>query len=93
MVVADIGAGTGLFFRPLARAVAPGGFVYAVDIQQDLLDYINQQDQQENIRNVRTVLGQFNDPGLPGSDVDVALINDVLDHIENRAAYLAALSR
>jgi ubiquinone/menaquinone biosynthesis C-methylase UbiE len=91
MVVADIGAGTGLFSRPLAKAVAPGGTVYAVDIQQDLLDYINQRDQQEHIQNVKTVLGEFNDPKLPARNVDLAFINDVLHHIENRAAYLKAL--
>lgn len=93
MVVADIGAGTGLFSRTLAKSVAPGGVVYAVDIQQDLLDYINQRDQQEKIRNVRTVLGEFNDPRIPEKNVDLALINDVLHHIENRAAYLAALAK
>jgi predicted methyltransferase len=38
MVVADIGAGSGLLSRPLAKAVGPDGKVYAVDIQQDLLD-------------------------------------------------------
>src|SRR6202163_3001483 len=62
MVVADIGAGSGLFTRPLAKAVAPSGKVYAVDIQQDLLDHINTRDKEENIGNVRTVLGEFNDP-------------------------------
>jgi 2-polyprenyl-3-methyl-5-hydroxy-6-metoxy-1,4-benzoquinol methylase len=91
MVVADIGAGSGLFSRPLAKAVASGGMVYAVDIQQDLLDYINQRDQQAQIRNVKTVLGEFNDPKLPVRNVDLAFINDVLHHIENRAAYLKAL--
>ena len=91
MVVADIGAGSGLFSRPLAKAVAPSGKVYAVDIQRDLLDYINQRDKEENIRNVQTVLGEFNDPKLPARDVDLAFINDVLHHIENRAAYLKAL--
>jgi len=91
MVIADIGAGSGLFTRPLAKAVGPGGTVYAVDIQQDLLDYINQRDQQEQIRNVKTVLGEFNDPRIPAHNVDLALINDVLHHIENRAAYLKAL--
>jgi 2-polyprenyl-3-methyl-5-hydroxy-6-metoxy-1,4-benzoquinol methylase len=91
MVIADIGAGSGLFTRPLAKAVAPGGTVYAVDIQQDLLDYINQRNQQEQIRNVKTVMGEFRDPKLPVHDVDLALINDVLHHIENRAAYLRAL--
>jgi 2-polyprenyl-3-methyl-5-hydroxy-6-metoxy-1,4-benzoquinol methylase len=91
MVVADIGAGSGLFSRPLAKAVAPGGKVYAVDIQQDLLDYVNQRAKQENIRNIQTVLGGYNDPKLPARDVDLAFINDVLHHIENRAAYLKAL--
>jgi ubiquinone/menaquinone biosynthesis C-methylase UbiE len=92
MVVADIGAGSGLFSRPIAKAVAPSGKVYAVDIQQDLLDYINQRDQEENIRNVQTVLGAFDDPKLPVRDIDLAFINDVLHHIEHRAIYLKALA-
>ena len=91
MVVADIGAGSGLFSRPLAKAVAPTGKVYAVDIQQDLLDYINKRDKEENISNIQTVLGEFDDPKLPGRDVDLAFINDVLHHVRNRAVYLKAL--
>ena len=91
MVVADIGAGSGLFSRPLAKAVTPGGKVYAVDIQQDLLDYINKRDKEENIGNIQTVLGEFNDPKIPAHNVDLAFINDVLHHIQNRAAYLKAL--
>ncbi len=92
MIVADIGAGSGLFTRPLAKAVAPSGKVYAVDIEQGLLDYINERDKEENISNVQTVLGEFDDPKLPARDVDLAFINDVLHHIEHRATYLKALS-
>lgn len=91
MRVADIGAGSGLFSRPLAKAVTPGGIVYAVDIQQDLLDYINRRDREEHIENIRTVLGEYNDPKLPTRDIDLAFINDVLHHIENRGIYLNAL--
>jgi 2-polyprenyl-3-methyl-5-hydroxy-6-metoxy-1,4-benzoquinol methylase len=91
MIVADIGAGSGFFSRPLAKAVAPGGKVYAVDIQQGLLDYINKRDAEENIHNVQTVLGEFDDPKLPMRNVDLAFINDVLHHIEHRAVYLKAL--
>jgi ubiquinone/menaquinone biosynthesis C-methylase UbiE len=88
---ADIGAGSGLFSRPLAKAV-PSGKVYAVDIQQDLLDYINQRSREEKIQNIQTVLGGFDDPKLPAKNIDLALINDVLHHIENRAGYLKALA-
>jgi len=91
MVVADIGAGSGLFSRPLAKAVAPGGKVYAVDIQQDLLDHINQRDKEENIGNIQTVLGEYDDPKLPARNIDLAFINDVLHHIQHRAVYLKAL--
>ena len=91
MIVADVGAGTGLFSRPLAKAVAPAGKVYAVDIQQELLDFINKRDKEENIGNIQTVLGEFDDPKLPARNVDLAFINDVLHHIEHRAVYLKAL--
>ena len=91
LVIADIGAGSGVFSRPLAKAVAPSGKVYAVDIQQGLLDYINKRATEENISNIRTVLGEYDDPKLPARDVDLAFINDVLHHIEHRAAYLKAL--
>ncbi len=91
MVVADIGAGSGIFTRPLAKAVTPAGKVYAVDIEQGLLDYINKRDQDEGIQNVQTVLGEFDDPKLPTREVDLAFINDVLHHIAHREAYLQAL--
>ncbi len=93
MIVADIGAGSGLFSRPLAQAVSPGGKVYAVDIQQDLLNYIDQRSKQGNIHNIQTVLGEFTDPKIPSHDVDLVFINDVLHHIENRAAYLKSLGQ
>lgn len=92
MVVADIGAGSGLFTRTLAKAVSPGGKVYAVDIDKGLLDYINQRDKQEHITNVQTVLGQYDDPKIPKRDVDMAFFNDVLHHVEHRDLYLKNLA-
>ena len=90
--VADIGAGAGAFSLPLAKAVAPSGTVYAVDIDPGLLDYIAQKAKKENIENIRTVKGEFSDPKLPTHDVDLGFFHDVLHHIENRQAYLKALA-
>jgi ubiquinone/menaquinone biosynthesis C-methylase UbiE len=88
-VVADIGAGSGVFEAPLANAVTPSGKVYAEDIDQGLLDNIAR----KNIVNVQPVLGGFTDPKLPAPNVDLAMINDVLHHIEDRAGYLKNLAR
>jgi ubiquinone/menaquinone biosynthesis C-methylase UbiE len=91
-IVADIGAGTGLFEGALSAAVAPGGTVYAVDVDQGLLDHIAGRARDLQVSNVRVVLGRFTDPNLPVRTVDVAFINDVLHHIQDRATYLKNLA-
>lgn len=91
-VVADIGAGAGTFTVPLAKAVSGGGKVYAVDIEQGLVDHIAQRAKEQKATNVLAVLGKFTDPNLPARDVDVAFIFDVLHHIDDRAGYLKNLA-
>jgi ubiquinone/menaquinone biosynthesis C-methylase UbiE len=90
-VVADIGAGTGVFTIPLAQATKPGGTVYAEDIDQALLDVISEKATEQGMLNVQAVLGEFGDPDLP-ADIDLAFINDVLHHIKDRAGYLKTLA-
>ena len=92
-VVADLGAGPGLFSLPFAKAVSPTGKVYAVEIDQGFLDTIRTKAVEERISNVQGVLGKFEDPSLPAADVDVAFFHDVLRHIQDRAGYLKNLAR
>lgn len=87
-VVADLGAGTGLFSVPLAKAVGPRGKVYAVEIQPGFLDYIKRKAADQGVSNVVPVLGKPADPALPASDVDLAFMHDVIHHIADRQAYL-----
>jgi len=91
-IVADLGAGPGVFSFPLAQAVGPTGTVYAVEIDQGFLDHINRRAKERGVGNVRTVLGEFADPKLPRRDVDLAFFHDVLHHVEDRAGYLRALA-
>lgn len=92
-VVADLGAGSGLFEPPLADAVGRSGVVYAVDIDQGLIDAINRKVAEKSLTNVKAVLGQFTDPRLPPASLDVAFINDVLHHIEDRTTYLTNVAK
>src|SRR5216684_286013 len=57
-VVADIGAGTGYFARRLAKAVAPDGKVYAVDIAADVLGYLKERAEKENLHNIVTIVSK-----------------------------------
>ena len=90
--VADIGAGTGVFSGPLARAVAPNGTLFAVEIDQDLLDHISKQARKEDVKNIQTVLGKFEDPNLPSRELDLAFFHLVIHHIEHRVVYLKKLA-
>lgn len=91
-VVADIGAGTGIFEGALSMAVTPKGKIFAEDIDAGFFDMIDKRAKEFGLTNVQTVLGTFTDPKLPTHAVDLAFINDVLHHIENRAEYLKNLT-
>jgi len=74
-VVADIGAGTGYFTFLMAPKV-PQGQVLAVDIQQEMIDYLNEGKTSRKIRNVTPVLGTESDPKLAANSVDLAILID-----------------
>jgi len=75
--VADIGAGTGYMSWRMARKVGSGGVVYAVDIQQEMLDLLQQNVKTRGVTNVVSVLGEITDPKLPPASVDLVLMVDV----------------
>lgn len=89
-VVADLGAGAGVFAWPLARAVAPGT-VFAVEVDKGYLPHLEKRAQEQRLSNVKPRLGQFEDPQLP-EKVDLAFFHDVLHHIEKRDVYLAKVA-
>lgn len=91
--VADIGSGSGYFTLRLARAVGEGGHVYAVDIDPDLVRYLNRRIRDSGLRNVQTVLSEPDDPLLPDRSIDRFLIVDTWHHIENQERYLALMKK
>jgi len=92
MAVADLGAGSGWFTIRLARRVGPNGVVYAEDIQRQMIDAISRRKTRENLANVQTVLGQPNDPKLPGR-VDAVLIVDAYHEMPQPVVLLKNVAR
>lgn len=90
-IVADIGAGTGVFSRAIAKAVGPTGKVFAEDIQQGLVDFIAKRAKEEGIRNIVPILGAFDDPRLPTKEVELVWIHDVFHAIEHKDRFLLNL--
>jgi ubiquinone/menaquinone biosynthesis C-methylase UbiE len=82
LVVADIGAGTGLFTRLFAQEVGPKGKVYAVDIADTFLAHIKKTCEEEKIGNVETVKCTARSCELKEASVDLVFICDTYHHFE-----------
>ena len=93
MVVADIGAGTGLFTPYFSRAVGPKGKVLAEDIVPAFLERIRKRAVADGLANVQTVLCTERSVELPPNSIDFAFICDVYHHFEYPHSSMASLHR
>jgi ubiquinone/menaquinone biosynthesis C-methylase UbiE len=90
-VVADVGAGTGYFAMRIAKQV-PRGKVIATDIEPDMVRYLTERAQREQLPNVEARLAKAADPALAAASVDRILVVDVWHHLADRKAYARALA-
>ena len=75
--VGDVGAGSGYMSLRLAKIVGPQGKVYAVDVQQGMLQLLQQNATKAKVANVVPVLGAYDDPKLPAGELDLIIMVDV----------------
>jgi SAM-dependent methyltransferase len=91
MKVADLGAGSGYYARRMARRVSPGGVVWAVDIQPQMLAILERLAAEEGVEGIVPVLATEDDPKLPAGAVERVVIADVYHEIAAPEAVLARL--
>ncbi len=86
MVLADVGCGTGFFALPAAAQVGPGGRVYGVDMQEEMLWSLQDRLQEEGVRNVLPVLSLEDVIPLPDGSADAALLVNALHELRGDGA-------
>jgi SAM-dependent methyltransferase len=89
--VADLGAGDGYFVFRLADAVGPRGRVYAVDVDEEIVEKLRARVAEEGYSNVEVILGEFGDPKLPDARIDLVFLCNTYHHIDDRPDYFARL--
>jgi precorrin-6B methylase 2 len=93
MVVADVGAGTGLFTRLFAAEVGPKGKVYAVDIAPAFIEHIRKSCKEAGLSNVEPMRCSDKSVELPANSVDVVFICDTYHHFEFPQLTLASIHK
>jgi ubiquinone/menaquinone biosynthesis C-methylase UbiE len=76
MVVADIGAGSGYHSALLSKMVGTGK-VFAVDVEPEMIAYLNARIKQEKLSRIVPVLSTEQKVSLPENTIDMMLLVDV----------------
>jgi len=75
--VCDLGAGNGYHTLKIAEKVGSKGIVYAVDVQPEMLDMLGKRANEAKLGNIKTIVNQYYNTGLPSNCVDLMLLCDV----------------
>lgn len=87
--IADIGSGGGFFTFLFSQIVGGKGKVYAVDTNQEFLEFIDTQALRLGLTNITTIHATEQTIPLPLSSVDLLFVRSVYHHIQNRIQYFS----
>ena len=89
--IADIGSGGGYFTYKFAKAVGEKGRVYAVDTNQEFLEFIKKEATKQGLSNIISVLISSEYPKLPKHTFDYIFMRNMPHHLSNRVEYFKGL--
>ncbi|MEI6660335.1 MAG: methyltransferase domain-containing protein [bacterium] len=87
MKVADFGAGSGHLTRVISRRVGHTGYVYAIDVQKEIVKKLEADLEEEGIKNVKCIWGDVGVDGgtkLAGQTVDVVVMSNIFFQTDDK---------
>ncbi len=87
--VLDLGAGSGYFSFPIARAQAEAR-VFAADVEPEMIRHIHHQAMLQNVSNIEVMLLDAAQPKIPDA-INVVLMCDVLHHVADPVAWMTTV--
>src|SRR5580658_1516485 len=93
MVVADIGAGDGIYAFAASESIGTTGKVFATEIDAEKLKTLRAEVKKRNLRNVTVVESAEAETNLPASCCDAIFLRRVYHHLTNPVEFDASLIR
>jgi len=72
--VLEVGCGPGFFTIPAAKIVGESGSIYALDVNPLAVERVQQKIEKEGVTNVKTILADAAQTGLPDQSFDLAFV-------------------
>lgn len=89
-VAADLGCGSGYFTIPLSRRVKK---VYGIDVQKEMLEYLEQKIEKQRIENVTPLLSKENEIPLENKTLDLLITANTLHEFSDKEKMIQEIQR
>ena len=89
--ILDLGAGTGYLALPAAKQI--DGMVYALDLDADILHYLDSKAKKEKLDNIKTIEGRFENIPLEDNTIDIVLASIALHEVNPLSDTLKQINR
>lgn len=89
-IVADLGCGSGYFTVPISYMVKK---IFGIDIQKEMLEFLDQKIQKQNITNIETLLSKKNIIPLRNEMVDLLLSVNTLHEFNDKKRIIEEIRR
>jgi ubiquinone/menaquinone biosynthesis C-methylase UbiE len=93
MVFLDVGCTLGFYSFPASQLVGENGLVYALDINSQFLQRIENKARKTGRSNIKTVEANACETGLPNASVGIVFLHLVLHDIKDKAAAIREFYR
>lgn len=93
MKTGDIGAGTGRLSVLMANRIQPGGQVWAVDVQPEMVTYLQAKAAKLGKNQLLVGLSSATSPNIPPATLDLAVLVDVYHELEYPREFLQDLMK
>jgi ubiquinone/menaquinone biosynthesis C-methylase UbiE len=91
MIIGEVGAGRGRYTVQIASRIGPSGHIYANDIRQEALRFLDKRCQENGLANVETVLGSVTETKLPRGALDLVIMVNVVHCLEKPVELLRSI--
>ena len=85
---ADVGSGDGDYTFPMAERVGASGRVFAVDVDSEKLEELNERLQESDVEHVTSVYSVEDNPMLPVNTLDAVLVRNAYHHFSAHESML-----
>ena len=91
MIIGEVGAGRGRYTVQIASRIGPSGMIYANDIDQEALAFLEKRCEKHGFKNVKTIHSTVTDPKLPKAALDMVIMVNVVHCLEKPVELLKNL--